>query len=137
MELRFRRLATQPAREISALRKLVVSFPPSVIAPDSCRPVEERRNHRRHRVLERAWFDGEARAVYTRLHDISRGGLSVRGAMPFQDGERLTVTLRGVRAHAEVSWRSDRAPAGMGFRFVEVLDGEDELLELTRGPLLY
>ena len=57
--------------------------------------------------------------------------------MPFEDGEALTVTLRGVRVRAEVSWRSERPVARMGFRFVEVLDGEDELVALTRGPLLY
>ena len=120
-------------RETSALKNNVVSQEPS----SACPAAEDRRRHRRHRISERAWFDGNARAVYTRLFDISRGGLSVRGAMPFQDGETLFVTLRGLRARAEVSWRNDRPRAGMGFRFVEVLDGEDDLLELTRGPLLY
>jgi hypothetical protein len=125
------------AREISALRRLAVPHASPVPAPAAPHEIDERRRHRRRRSFERAWFDSKTRAVYVRLWDISRGGVSVRGAMPFSDGETLTVTLGGVRVRAEVSWRSERPVAGTGFRFVEVLDGEDELIALTGGPLLY
>ena len=129
--------AALSAHETLALAQLAGSCAPSVPSTTAPRDVDERRRHLRQRIFERAWFDGEARAVYTRIHDISRGGLSVRGAMPFEDGEALTVTLGGLRVRAEVSWRNERPVAGTGFRFVEVLDGEDELTALTRGPLLY
>jgi hypothetical protein len=97
----------------------------------------ERRRHLRQRIHRRALFDTKQRAVFTRLHDISEGGLSVRAPMPFAPGEELVVTLGDVRVRVQVRWTNERPRVGMGFRILEVLDGGEEFLTLTRGPLLY
>jgi len=97
----------------------------------------ERRRHLRLPTHRRALFDTRERAVFTKLHDISQGGLSVRAPMPFRHGEELVVTLGGVRVRVQVQWANAQPGGGMGFRIVEVLDGGEELLTLTKGPLLY
>jgi PilZ domain-containing protein len=113
------------------------TFAPKQVVPSAASTAEERRRQPRQRIHARAWFDTSDRSVYTRLHDIGPGGLSVRSSMPFRDGEHLVVTVGAARVRVQVRWSSGRPRAGMGFRFVEVLDGEDELHALTRGPLLY
>ena len=97
----------------------------------------ERRAQLRQPTRRRALFDAKQRTVFTKLHDISEGGLSVRAPMPFQHGEELIVTLEDVRVRVQVQWTLTHPRAGMGFRIVEVLGGGEQLLTLAKGPLLY
>ena len=97
-------------------------------------PHDDRRRHPRRRSRERAWFESDDRAVYLKLHDISKEGLSVRAPMPFHVGDEIVVTIGDLRVRVEVRWIAGRPHAGMGCRFVEVIEGERALETLTRDP---
>src|SRR6185503_4778623 len=111
--------------------------------PPEAEPAEPRCELRRHPRLElpvRCWIVDSAHTVYLRIHDLSRGGLSVRAPMPFlpRGPVELTLELPGgglVRARGEVVWVEPLdAPARggprMGARFLEFLEGEEELYQV-------
>ena len=87
----------------------------------------------------RCWITDSRHTLYLRVHDISRGGLSVRAPVPFAPSGKIEVGLelpggRRVRAHGEVVWvRSSTATESgprMGARFLEFVEGEEELYRL-------
>ena len=98
-------------------------------------PTVEQRRHRRVEVGLRCFIGDARHTLYLRLHDVSRGGLSVRAAVPFAPATLIDVGLelpggRRVRARGEVVWvRAAPGETGprMGARFVEFFEGEDEL----------
>ena len=113
------------------------------LAPEAKRlketpPVE----HRRHPRLElpaRCWIEDGEHTVYLRVHDVSRGGLSVRAPVPFQPAGAVEMRLelpggRLVRVRGEVVWtRPDGGEASgprMGARFLEFVEGEEDLYRL-------
>jgi len=91
----------------------------------------------------RCWLGDERHTVYLRLHDLSRGGLSVRAPVPFSPDDDLEVGLElpggtCLRARGQVVWVNDPEPDSdgpsaqvdgprMGARFLEFLEGEEEL----------
>jgi hypothetical protein len=101
-------------------------------------PGEEKRRHRRLPVPMGCWLVDDRHTVYVRLHDLSRGGLSVRSRVPFPPSGELEVGLelpdgRWVRARGEVVWvrgTSADDSAGMGARFLDFIEGEEELYTL-------
>jgi hypothetical protein len=102
-------------------------------------PSLELRRHRRLEVLVRCWIIDPRYTVYLRLHDLSRGGLSVRAPVPFAPASHIDVNLdlpsgARLRARCEVVWvRSGEAGQSgprMGARFVEFVEGEDHLYAL-------
>jgi hypothetical protein len=74
-------------------------------------PYSELRRHQRLELPVRCWIIDGSHTVYLRVHDVSAGGL--------------------VRARGEVVWvRPDGGEVSgprMGARFVEFLEGEEEL----------
>ena len=114
--------------------------PAPVIDEDDLRAGPEKRRHRRVEVGVRCWLTNDRHTVYLRLHDLSRGGLSVRAHVPFSPAGRVEVGLElpsgvKVRARGEIVWVRAHAPGAtatapgplMGARFVEFTEGESEL----------
>ena len=102
-------------------------------------PPREQRRHPRFELAVRCWITDTRHTLYLRIHDISRGGLSVRAPVPFSPAGKIEVGLelpggRRVRARGEVVWvrSSETVESGprMGARFVEFVEGEDELDQL-------
>jgi hypothetical protein len=104
-------------------------------------PYSEQRRHARVEIANaRCWLvDGE-HTVYLRLHDVSAGGLSVRAPVPFQAARSVEVRLElpggvTVRARGEIVWvRPEGGDLGgprMGARFLEFVEGEEELFKLV------
>ena len=105
-------------------------------------PAEPPREQRRHPRLElavRCWITDARHTLYLRVHDISRGGLSVRAPVPFAPSGQIEVGLelpggRRVRARGEVVWvRSSSATESgprMGAKFLEFVEGEEDLYTL-------
>jgi hypothetical protein len=109
--------------------------------PTSGVPVNNSRKHPRVHVAARCWIGDGKRTVYMPIHDLSRGGLSVRAPVPFApaDPVELRVELPGgriARARGEIVWvrsgelGSSTGGARMGARFIEWLDGRDDLFDL-------
>jgi hypothetical protein len=89
----------------------------------------------------RCWIGDGRRTVYMRVHDVSRGGLSVRAPVPFAPSDPVELRLelpggRSARARGEIVWVknardvSEGSGARMGARFLEWLTGEEELYNL-------
>jgi hypothetical protein len=108
--------------------------------PDGA-PSREKRQHPRVELMVRCWITDERHTLYLRLHDLSRGGLSVRAPVPFPPSGRVELGLElpggeRVRARGEVVWvrtaNYDPAARGprMGARFLEFLEGEEALYGL-------
>jgi hypothetical protein len=102
-------------------------------------PAVEKRRHPRVTVALRCWLVDERHTLYVRLHDLSRGGLSVRAPVPFAPASQVEVGLelpggRRLRARGEIVWvRSDAPPESgprMGARFLEFLEGEEDLFDV-------
>jgi len=102
-------------------------------------PPREQRRHPRFELAVRCWITDSRHTLYLRVHDISKGGLSVRAPVPFAPSGRIEVGLelpggRRVRAHGEVVWvRSSTATESgprMGARFLEFVEGEEDLYQL-------
>jgi hypothetical protein len=103
-------------------------------------PPREQRRHPRFELAVRCWITDSRHTLYLRVHDISKGGLSVRAPVPFVPSGTIEVGLelpggRRVRARGEVVWV--RSSAGetesgprMGARFLEFVEGEEELYKL-------
>ena len=99
-------------------------------------PFSENRRHERRGLPVRCWIVDGRHTVYLRVHDVSAGGLSVRAPVPFHPAGpvEMRVELPGgtlVRARGEVVWvRPDGGEVSgprMGARFLEFLEGEEEL----------
>jgi hypothetical protein len=103
-------------------------------------PLKEKRKHPRIELPARCWIRDGDHTFYLRVHDVSRGGLSLRAPVPFRPTGQLELELElpggaRVRAHAQVVWvRPEGGEAAgqprMGARFLEFLEGEEELYEL-------
>jgi hypothetical protein len=108
-------------------------------------PVHEQRRDRRTELHARCWIiDPKGHhTVYIRLHDLSRGGLSVRAPLPFlaqhEVDLRLELPMGGlVHARGEVVWthgdewfdEDSIARPRLGARFLEILSGEHALHRL-------
>lgn len=101
-------------------------------------PPSEKRRHKRVELAVRCWLSDERHALYLRLHDLSIGGLSVRAPVPFAPTGKIEVGLelpdgRRVRARGQVVWvRASAAESGarMGARFLEFVEGEEDLSRL-------
>ena len=102
-------------------------------------PPREQRRHPRFELSVRCWITNARHTLYLRVHDISRGGLSVRAPVPFEPSGQIEVGLElpggvRVRARGEVVWvRSSTATESgprMGARFLEFVEGEEELYQL-------
>jgi len=111
---------------------------PSAPKPPS-EPSREQRKHPRFELAVRCWITDSRHTLYLRVHDISKGGLSVRAPVPFAPAGKIEVGLelpggRRVRARGEVVWvRSSTATESgprMGARFLEFVEGEEELYKL-------
>ena len=107
--------------------------------PSDGRPEREQRRHARHELAVRCWITDSRHTLYLRIHDISRGGLSVRATVPFAPHNVIEVGLelpggRRVRARGEVVWVKPQASAEsgprMGARFLDFLEGEEDLYQL-------
>jgi len=102
-------------------------------------PHEQRRRHPRFELAVRCWITDSRHTVYLRVHDISRGGLSVRAPVPFPPAGRIEVGLelpggRRMRARGEVVWvraaSANESGPRMGARFLEFVEGEEDLYQL-------
>jgi hypothetical protein len=102
-------------------------------------PPREQRRHPRFELAVRCWITDARHTLYLRVHDISRGGLSVRAPVPFAPSGQIEVGLelpggRRVRARGEVVWvRSSSATESgprMGAKFLEFVEGEEDLYTL-------
>jgi hypothetical protein len=104
-------------------------------------PSEQRRRHPRLELAARCFLvDGE-HTFYLRVHDVSAGGLSVRAPVPFRAARPIDVRLElpggaTVRARCVIVWvrpeggESPGAPR-MGARFLEFVEGEEDLYKLV------
>lgn len=96
----------------------------------------ERRQSNRFRIGNRCLITGRRSALYTSVQNISRGGLSVSGQTPFEEGEEVSVRImadgrRETVIRSRVVWTradEDDAPRGMGAQFLEITSG-DQLLD--------
>lgn len=123
-------------------RPTLDSQPRHAPAPGDGEPPREKRRHPRLELAVRCWITDQRHTVYLRVHDISRGGLSVRAAVPFAPAGQIEVGLelpggRRVRMRGEVVWvrgpADDGAPGGgprMGARFLEFVEGEEDFYAL-------
>ncbi len=98
-------------------------------------PPTEKRRHPRRDLAIRCWITDARHTLYLRVHDISRGGLSVRARVPFSPSHPIEVGIElpdghRVRVRSEVVWvrssSSGESGARMGARFVEFVEGEAE-----------
>ncbi len=102
---------------------------------------DERRGERRLQLPVRCWMRDGEHTIFTAVHDVSCGGLSIRAPAPFLPGTELELTLllpddtlgpRGevaVRARGRVVWVRDargREPGPTGGR-VDVATGTARL----------
>ncbi len=119
--------------------KLLDPRPVPPAPPSPRRPPKERRRHPRRELATRCWIIDDEHTVYLRVHDLSRGGLSVRAPVPFAATNQIELGLelpggRRVRARGEVVWvRSSTATESgprMGARFLEFVEGEEDLYQL-------
>jgi hypothetical protein len=104
---------------------------------DKSPPSVEKRRHPRLETGLRCWIGSQRHTLFVRLHDVSRGGLSVRAPVPFVPATTIEVGLDlpgggRLRARGEVVWvrgepTTEENGARMGARFVEFLEGKDEL----------
>lgn len=103
-------------------------------------PHQEQRRHPRLELAVRCWITDSRHTLYLRVHDISKGGLSVRAPVPFAAAGKIEVGLelpggRRLRARGEVVWvrtstgETESGPR-MGARFLEFVEGEEEFYEL-------
>jgi len=79
----------------------------------------------------RCWFEGENVTLYSRVGNLSEGGLFLRTSTPLQEGTRATVRLgageeagQPFQTLAKVVWtrqNDGQRPPGMGLQF-EPLD---------------
>jgi hypothetical protein len=102
-------------------------------------PAREQRRHPRFELAVRCWITDARHTLYLRVHDISRGGLSVRAPVPFAPSGKIEVGLelpggRRVRVHGEVVWvrpqSGTESGPRMGARFLDFIEGEEELYQL-------
>jgi hypothetical protein len=102
-------------------------------------PQKEQRRHPRFQLAVRCWITDGRHTLYLRVHDISRGGLSVRAPGPFAPSRKIEVGLelpggRRVRARGEIVWvrppTAGESGPRMGARFLEFVEGEEELYQL-------
>jgi hypothetical protein len=102
-------------------------------------PPREQRRYPRFELAVRCWIMDSRHTLYLRVHDISRGGLSVRAPVPFAPEGKVEVGLelpsgQRVRVRGEIVWvRSSSAVESgprMGARFLEFVEGEEELYQL-------
>jgi hypothetical protein len=103
-------------------------------------PQREQRRHPRFELAVRCWITDSRHTLYLRVHDISRGGLSVRAPVPFAAAGPIEVGLelpggRRVRIRGEVVWvkpstSEQESGPRMGARFLEFVEGEEELYQL-------
>jgi hypothetical protein len=100
-------------------------------------PPREQRKYPRYELAVRCWITDARHTLYLRVHDISRGGLSVRAPVPFGPSGKIEVGLelpggRRVRARGEVVWVRSQSNTGprMGAKFLEFVEGEEELYKL-------
>ena len=102
-------------------------------------PPREQRRHPRFELAVRCWITDARHTLYLRVHDISRGGLSVRAPVPFAPSGQIEVGLElpgggRVRARGEVVWvrSSSVTESGprMGAKFLEFVEGEEDLYKL-------
>lgn len=109
------------------------------VPPPPADPPREQRRHPRFDLGVRCWITDSRHTLYLRVHDISRGGLSVRAPVPFAPAGKIEVGLelpggRRVRARGEVVWvrssTSTESGPRMGARFLEFVEGEEELYRL-------
>jgi hypothetical protein len=109
--------------------------------PPSAPPHGETRRYPRVELPARCWIEDGEHTFYLRVHDVSRGGLSVRAPTPFEKSHQIVLRLelpgeRTVRARAEVVWVRDSpaaelaSGARMGARFLEFIEGEEDLYEI-------
>jgi uncharacterized protein (TIGR02266 family) len=110
---------------------------------DARRRTEDlRTENRKHvRVLSRlrCWCEADNITLYSRVGNLSEGGMFLRTSTPLEMGARMKLRLhspgsREVQTRATVVWNRDRwqgeRPAGMGLKF-EGMDSE-ALEELRR-----
>jgi hypothetical protein len=107
------------------------------IRPSDDGPSDNKRRHPRFTLPARCWIVDGRNTIYMRVHDVSRGGMSLRAPVPFRPTSaiELRIELPGgttTRARAEVVWVRGGGEPGprMGARFVEFLDGQDALYKL-------
>jgi len=100
-------------------------------------PPREQRRHPRFELAVRCWITDARHTLYLRVHDISRGGLSVRAPVPFRSHGPVEVRLElpggvRVRARGEVVWVKSQTGSGarMGAKFLEFVEGEEDLYQL-------
>jgi hypothetical protein len=100
------------------------------------KPSHEQRRHPRVALPARCWLVGGEHTAYLPVHDLSRGGLSVRAPLPFSPADVLELQLelpggRLLRARGQVCWvkteRQDSARPRLGARFVELYEGAADL----------
>lgn len=106
-------------------------------SPDAIRP--ERRRHKRILTSVRCWILGRQSALYTKVRNISRGGLGVLGPVPFKSGDEVTIRILGVAPQRDlvirsrVVWSQDAPLNGMGAEFLAVLAGAQLLEQILGG----
>ncbi len=93
---------------------------PRSAANDGAAPEQERRAHRRMRVLQRALivFNNRLSTIECRVRDISDGGCRLRMGAPLTLPDRFIVHFVKTREErlAELTWRSDNE---LGVRFID------------------
>jgi uncharacterized protein (TIGR02266 family) len=92
----------------------------------------------------RCWCEGENVTLYSRVDNLSEGGLFLRTSTPLREGTRTTVRLgageeegREIQTMAKVVWTRQNGkpwPPGMGLQF-ESLDATS--LERLREIISY
>jgi uncharacterized protein (TIGR02266 family) len=92
----------------------------------------ENRKHTRVPSRLRCWCEADNITLYSRVGNLSEGGMFLRTSTPMEEGARIVLRLNcadvmEVRTQATVVWKRERTqgerPAGMGLKF-EGLDSE-------------
>ncbi len=98
---------------------------------------QDRRKNERSLSRLRCWCEGGNITLYSRIGNLSEGGMFLRTSTPMAKGERTVLRLRcpdeqEVRTEAVVVWMRERTeaekPAGMGLRFEGLDSGALEVL---------
>ncbi|MGE0786474.1 MAG: PilZ domain-containing protein [Sandaracinaceae bacterium] len=88
----------------------------------------------------RVWCEDEDVTLYVRAMDVSEGGLCVRTARPFHEGQTVRVGISGSQgdavAEARVAWsRPERSTPAMGLQLVRFERGAAVYEAIVSGAL--
>lgn len=104
---------------------------------------EEQRKHRRVRVRQPVWCEGDDLTLFVHARDVSETGLFVRTPGPAGEGRQFRMSFTNtsdvgeeeIIAQVEVVWTRRGSQPGMGLRIVSFEKGQEEFQRFVEAHL--